>query len=87
MPWETPPPLCPILQKGERHISTAYDMLYIPWMVILGDYGSKKKSFENSDFQLRGVKNCTSRLCTNPLGEPLGDPSPWPKGEKHMNMG
>ena len=26
-------------------------MLYIPWMVILGDHGIKKISFENFDFR------------------------------------
>ena len=26
------------------------NMLYIPWMIILGDHGIKKTNFENFDF-------------------------------------
>ena len=56
-------------------------MLYIPWMVILGDHNIIKTSFKNFDFlELPGVKNCISKLCTNPLGPPppppLGAPPP-----------
>ena len=49
-------------------------MLYIPWMVILGDHKIIKTSFENFVFELPRVKNCVSRLCTNPLGAPPPPP-------------
>ena len=39
-------------------------MLYIPWMVILGDHNMKKKVSETLIFELSRVKNCISRLCT-----------------------
>ena len=43
-------------------------MLYIPWMVILGGHNIKKKQVsKTSIFELPKVKNCKSRLCTNPL--------------------
>ena len=42
-------------------------MLYISWMVILGDQNMKKISFGNFDFELYTLKNCISRLCTNPV--------------------
>ena len=48
-------------------------MLYIPWMVILGDHNIIKTSFENFIFELPRVKSCISTLCTNPLGAPCGD--------------
>ena len=53
-------------------------MLHIPWMIILGDHGIKKTSFENFDFEQPSVKNCISRLCTNPLGTPPPPPPPGP---------
>ena len=53
-------------------------MLYIPWMVILGDHNIIKTSFENFIFELPGVKSCISTLCTNPLGAP--PPPPLPPG-------
>ena len=31
-------------------MNTAQNMIYIPCMVILGDHGIKKMSFENFDF-------------------------------------
>ena len=46
-------------------------MLYIAWMVILGDDNTKKTSFENSIFELPRVKNYISRLCTGPFTRPL----------------
>ena len=49
-------------------------MLYIAWMVILGDHGIRKTSFETSIFELSRVKNYISRLCTNPLGVPPPPP-------------
>ena len=39
-------------------------------MVILGHHGIKKKVSKTSIFELPSVKNCMSRLCTNPLGDP-----------------
>ena len=51
-------------------------MLYMPWMVILGDHGIKKISFENLIFELPRVKNCISRSYTNPLGDTPPPPAP-----------
>ena len=51
-------------------------MLYIPWMVILGDQNIKKHVSKTSIFELPRVKNCISRLCTNPLGTPPPRPNP-----------
>ena len=42
-------------------------MLYIPWMVILGDHRIKKISSKTSTSELSRVKNCTGRLCTGPF--------------------
>ena len=53
-------------------------MLYIPWMVILGDHNIKKKVSETSIFELPGVKNCIGRLCTNPLEAPPPPPASAP---------
>ena len=40
-------------------------------MVILGDHDIKKKWVsKTSIFELPRVKKCTSRLCTNPMGDP-----------------
>ena len=64
-------------------------MLYIPWMIILGDHGIKKTSFENFDFRAaQGDKlhKLHSRLCTKPLGDPPPPLDLIPKwGEKHVN--
>ena len=35
---------------------------------------SKKQVSKTSIFELPGVKNCISRLCTNPLGDPPPPP-------------
>ena len=62
-------------------------MLHIPYMVILGDQGIIKQLFKTSNFNLSRVKNCISRLCTNPLGAPPPPPPDLvPKsGENHAN--
>ena len=57
-------------------------MLYISWMVILGDHGIKKMIFGNFDFELPRVKNCLRRLCTNSLGDP-----PPPPARPNTQMG
>ena len=56
-------------------------------MAILGGHNIKKKVSKTSIFELPGVKNCISRLCTNPLGSPPPPPPDLiPKsGEKHVN--
>ena len=62
-----------ISKWGEKHVNMAQNMLYIAWMVILGGHNIKKTSFQNSKtsiFELFRVKNCMSRLYTNPLGDP-----------------
>ena len=64
------PPARPIPTSGEKHINTAQNMLYIPWMVILGDHGIKKNVLKTSIVELPKVKKCICRLCTNPLGDP-----------------
>ena len=45
-----PPPPDLIPKSGEEHVNTAQNMLYIPWMVILGGHNIKKLTFENFDF-------------------------------------
>ena len=45
-----PPPPDLIPKWDEKHVNTAYKMLYIAWIVILGGHGIKKTSFENFDF-------------------------------------
>ena len=47
MPWDPPPHLIP--KQGEEHLNTQ-NMLYILWMVILGDQSIIGISFENFDF-------------------------------------
>ena len=54
-------------------MNTARTMLYIPWMVILGDHGIKRRVSKTSILALRKVNICISRLCTVQLGY-----SPWP---------
>ena len=46
----TPPPLDLIPKYVEKQENTAQNMLYIPWMVILGDHNIRKISFENFVF-------------------------------------
>ena len=47
-------------------------MLYISWMVILGDHTIKKISFGDIlIFEWYGLKNSIITLWTNRLGEPL----------------
>ena len=46
-------------------------MLYISWMIILCGDNIKKNKFQKLQFfQLPRVKNCISRLCSNPLRAP-----------------
>ena len=49
-PLGPPPPPDLIPKLDEKHVNTAKNMLYIAWMVILGNHGIKKVSFENFDF-------------------------------------
>ena len=59
-------------------------MLYVPWMVILGDHGIKKIKFlKTLIFELPKVKNCISRLCTNPLGDPPTPHTQFPNRVKN----
>ena len=44
------PPLDLIPKKGDKHINTDQNMLYIAWMVILVDHIIEKVSFENFHF-------------------------------------
>ena len=37
-------------------------MLYIPWMIVLGDHGIKKKVSKTSIFELPRVKKRISRF-------------------------
>ena len=53
-------------------------------MVILGDHKIIKTSFENFVFELPGLKNCISRLCTNPLGATPPPPTLYPNRVKNM---
>ena len=45
-PSPPPPDLKP--EMGEKQVNAAYNMLYIPWMVILGDHDIKKTLSKNS---------------------------------------
>ena len=40
---------------------------------------SKKQVSKTSIFELSGLKNCISRLCTRPLGDPAPPPDLTPK--------
>ena len=51
-------------------MNTAGNMLYMAWMVILRNQGTKKLVSETSIFELRRVKSCKTKLCTNALGDP-----------------
>ena len=53
-------------------------MLYIAWMVILGDHNIKKISFKNFDFELAGVKNCIKQVVYQSLESPPPPPPPPP---------
>ena len=59
-------------------------MLYISWMVILSDHNIKKKVSKTSIFELATVKNCMSRLCTYPLGDPPPPRTYYPIRVKNM---
>ena len=50
-PRSPPPPPKDLIPKwGENHINTAYNMLYIPWMVILCGHNIIQMIFQNFDF-------------------------------------
>ena len=51
-PFEGPPPPPPDLlpKQGEKHANGAKNMLYVPWMFILGGHNIRKTSFKNFDF-------------------------------------
>ena len=72
-------------KRPETQENTAQNMLYISWMVILGDHGivSKKQVSKTSILELPRVKNCISRLCTHPLGDA---PPPPDLRSKYINM-
>ena len=62
------------------------NLLYIAWMVILGDHGIKKDFTKTSTFEVLRVKNCISRLYADPLGETPPTLDLIPKeGEKHVH--
>ena len=50
-------------------------MLYIPWIVILGDHNIKENFSNTWFFELFMVKSCLRRLCTHPLGDPPRGPN------------
>ena len=56
-------------------------MLYISWMIILGDHNIKKKQVSKTSIsELVTAKNYTGKLCTNPLRDPPPPPPhPIPK--------
>ena len=50
-PLGAPPPPTDLIPKwGEKHVNTTYNMLYIPWMVILCGHHIKRISFKIFDF-------------------------------------
>ena len=69
-----PPPPDLIPKQGEKHVNTAYNMLYIAWMVILGDDNIKKTSFKNFHFSAVRGEKLHKQVCTNPLGGPPPPP-------------
>ena len=50
-------------------------MLYIPWMVTLGDHNIKKTSFENFDFWADQGEKLHEQVVYQSLGSP---PAPHP---------
>ena len=51
-------------------------MLYIPWMVILGDHNIKKTSFKNFDFWAAQGEKLHEQVVYQSLGS--SPPSPHP---------
>ena len=45
-------------------------MLYIPWMVIFGDHGIRKMSFENFDFGAAQGEKLHKQVVYQSLGTP-----------------
>ena len=69
-----PPPPDPIPKQGEKHVNAAQNVLYIAWMVILGDDNINKMSFNNFDF--RAVQS--EKLHEQVVHQTLGNPPPPP---------
>ena len=65
---DTPPAQDPKL--GEKHVNTAYNMLYIPWMIILGDHNISKKRFENFHFSSARGEKLHKQVVYPSLGRP-----------------
>ena len=57
--------------KPRQGQPSSVNMLYIPWIVILGDCNIKKKVSKTLIFELPKVRNSISRLCTGPFTRPL----------------
>ena len=51
-------------------------MLYIPWMVILGDHNIKKTSFKNFDFWAAQGEKLHEQVVYQSLGTPPPPPHP-----------
>ena len=65
--------ICPLTSIRVLTIRPKTCFTYLGWSfyVIMV---SKKQVSKTSIFELPGVKNCISRLCTNPLGDPPPHP-------------
>ena len=73
-----------VSKSTSQRIYSKQHMLCISWMVTLGDQGIKFFS-GTLIFELPKVKNCTSMLCTNPLGPPPFTDLISKHGKKHVN--
>ena len=49
-PFGGPPPPDLLPKQGKKHANGAENMLYVPWMVILGGHNIRKTTFKNFDF-------------------------------------